>query len=357
MSMKYLAVDREVSLTKSEGETCSKEQKNEEVNNMADKKSRILYIKRFLETQTDENHPATMPDILSYLESESIPASRKTVAEDIRQLIDAGTDVICNTGHHYEYFIGDRHFELPELKLLVDAVQASNFISPKKSAALTEKLTGFVSSYQAGELKRQLYVGKHVKTVNERTYLTVDLLHNAINAGKQVTFKYYEYDRNKKKVFKHNRHTYTFSPYALLWNSDNYYALGYSDKHGKVITFRVDRIAKPEMSDAPAVPKPEGFDITLYTKSVFQMYDGSALQKVTLRCENDLMKSVIDHFGEDVETKILDDKHFAAVADVSVSPTFFGWVFSFAGRIAITAPESAVSEYLALARRVTGQTT
>jgi len=324
---------------------------------MTEKKSRILYIKHFLETRTDENNPATMPDILAYLEKDGIAASRKTVIQDIEQLIESGIDVICNAGHRHEYFIGDRHFELPELKLLVDAVQASKFITAKKSAALIKKLTAFASTQQAGELNRQLYVEKHVKTENERTYFTVDLLHAAINAGKQVVFKYYDYDRNKKKEYKHNRHTYTFSPYALLWNSDRYYAVGYSDKHGKVITFRVDRIATPKLSDAPAIPMPEGFDIKLYTKSVFQMYDGSALQRVTLKCENDLMKSIIDRFGEDVETEILDKGHFTATVDISVSQTFFGWVFSFGGRIEIFSPDSAASEYLSLARRIAGKPT
>ena len=319
---------------------------------MSEKRNRILYVKRFLEEQTDEAHPAVISDILAYLEKEGISASRKTVTQDIEQLIESGVDVVCNAGFRHEYFVGDRHFELPELKLLVDAVQASKFITAKKSAALIKKLTAFASTQQAGELNRQLYVDKHIKTENERTYFTVDLLHAAINAGKQITFKYYEYDRNKKKDYKHNRHTYTFSPYALLWNSDRYYAVGYSDKHGKVITFRVDRIATPKLFDAPAVPKPEGFDIKLYTKSVFQMYDGSALQRVTLKCENDLMKSIIDRFGEDVETEILDDGHFTAAVDISVSQTFYGWVFSFGGRIQIFSPDIVASEYFALARRV-----
>jgi len=319
------------------------------------KKSRILYVERFLETQTDENNPVKMQEILDYLENENIPASRKTVTQDIEHLVEAGIDVVCNAGHRYEYFIGERHFELPELKLLVDAVQASKFISVKKSAVLIKKLTAFTSVHQSSELNRQLYVEKHIKTENERTYITVDLLNEAINAGKQIAFKYYDYDQNKTKKYKHNRYTYMFSPYALLWNSDKYYALGYSNKHGKIITFRVDRIAAPKLLDTPAVTRPKDFDITLYTKSIFQMYDGSTLQKVTLRCENDMMASIIDRFGEDVETKALGDEHFSAFVDVSVSQTFFGWVFSFGGKIEIISPEITVSEYISLARRIVEQ--
>jgi predicted DNA-binding transcriptional regulator YafY len=322
---------------------------------MAEQKSRILYIKKYLESQTDENHPATMTDILAYLEKEGIPASRKTVKQDIDLLIESGVDVVCNGGHRYEYFIGERHLEFPELKLLVDAAQAFKFVSKRKTAVLIDKLSAFVSVHQAGELNRQLYGDKQIKTENERVYITVDLLHTAIHAGKQVSFRYYEYDHNKKKTYKHGGYTYAFSPYALLWNSEKYYAVGFSTKHGKVIAFRVDRLANPKLLDAPAVPKPEDFDISPYRNSIFQMYGGVASQKVTLRCENALMKSIIDSFGESVETAVLDDGHFTVVVDVSLSPTFYGWVFSFTGRIRIISPQNAVAEYLTLARNIASE--
>ena len=318
---------------------------------MSEKKSRILHIKRYLEEYADEFHPVTMPTILKHLKKEGISASRKTVTQDINQLIESGVDVICNTGHSYEYFIGERHFELPELKLLVDAVAASGFIPPRKSSELIKKLTAFASEHQAAELNRQLYVDKHIKAESKNSYHTVDLLHRAINESKQVTFKYYEYDQNKKKVFKHNRHIYIFSPYALLWNHDKYYVVGYSNKHGKAISFRVDRIATPKLTDTPAVPKPADYDIKLYTKSIFQMYEGAELQAVTLKCQNELMKSVIDRFGTDIETAIIDEDNFSAVVEVSVSPTFFGWVFSFGGRMKILSPDTSVAQYQALAKQ------
>ena len=324
---------------------------NQATTKKTEKKSRILHIKHFLEEKTDELHPVTIPQILSYLEKEGISASRKTVAQDIDLLIEAGVDIICNKGHSHEYFIGERHFELPELKLLVDAVAASGFIPPSKSKALIKKITTFASEHQAAELKRQLYVDKHVKSESKSSYITVDLLHTAINKGTKITFKYYEYNQHKQKDYKHNRHTYVFSPYALLWNNDRYYAIGFSDKHGKVISFRVDRIAVPSLTNNPAVPKPADFDIQLYTKSMFQMFDGAQPKKVTLKCQNELMKSVIDRFGLDVDTKIIDDNHFSAVVEVSVSPTFFSWVFSFGGRMKIISPKTAVAEYQALAKR------
>ena len=308
-------------------------------------KSRILIVKKFLEENTDELHPATMADILAHISGCGVSASRKAVSNDIAQLIESGVDIVRNEGRKHEYFVASRHFQMPELKLLIDAVSASGFISEKKSEALVKKLVEFASTHQAKELGRHLHVYKHPKTDNERTYLTVDLLHNAINNGQKVAFKYHDYTPEKEKTYKHRRYEYVFSPYALLWNSDKYYVVGFSEKHGKVTTFRVDRIASPKQTDCPAAPKPGDFDIRLYTKSVFQMYEGAGLEKVTLKCENDLMKNVIDRFGEGFESEIADDGHFLATVEVSVSPTFFGWVFSFFGRMRVVSPESAVNEY------------
>jgi len=318
---------------------------------MLNKKSRILQIKHYLEEYADELNPVTMPQIISHLEKGGISASRKTIMQDISQLMDSGIDVIRNTGHSHEYFIGERHFELPELKLLIDAVAASGFITPRKSAKLIGKLTAFASENQRLELNRQLYVNNQIKSETKNIYHTIDLLHSAINKYKQVTFKYYEYNQHKIKEYKHRRHIYIFSPYALLWNNDRYYTVGFSDKHNKVIAFRVDRIASPKLTDNSATPQPADFDISMYSQSIFQMYEGEGLQKVTLKCENDLMKNVIDRFGIDIETEIIDEEHFAATVEVSASPTFYGWVFLFGGRMKITAPNSVIEEYRVLAMK------
>jgi len=236
-----------------------------------------------------------------------------------------------------------------ELKMLVDAVQASRFISAKKSRQLIDKLAAFASVHQAEQLNRHLYIDKQTKTTNERVFYIADLLYAAIREKTKITFKYYEYNSRKQKEYKHNKQIYSFSPYAMLWNSDCYYVLGYSDNHGKVITFRVDRIAVPEASDEPAVPVPDSFDPSTYTRGVFQMYDG-AEQDVTLKCENALMKNIIDRFGEDVDTSVVDIEHFSARVRVSASPTFYGWVFGFAGKMEITAPINVADEYFSLAR-------
>lgn len=230
------------------------------------KKNRILYIEKLLTEQTDEQHPVTVTNILTYLDGLGITANRRTVMSDISQLQEVGLDVVCNKSRQNQYFIGDRQFELPELKLLVDAVQASKFISTKKSKVLIDKLSALASVHQSDELNRQLYVDKQVKAI----YYTVDLLHAIINAKKQVEFKYYEYNQHKKKVYKHNGKVYVLSPYGLIWNNDSYYVIGYCKSHDKIIKFRVDRIAHPKISEASAVPKPDDFNIAEYSKTVFQ---------------------------------------------------------------------------------------
>ncbi|MDK9711207.1 helix-turn-helix transcriptional regulator [Acidaminobacter sp.] len=262
-------------------------------------------------------------------------------------MIAFGYDIVCNKGRRFEYFMGDRHFEIPELKLLIDAVQAAHFISTQKSQALIGKFTTFTSLHQQDELVRHLYVDKQIKTSNEQLYITADLLHTAINAGKKVQFKYFEYDRDKKKVFKHSGKVYSFSPYGLVWNHENYYVAGFSDSHDKIITFRVDRITAPKMTASQAVPRPDDFDMSIYGKRVFKMYDGQ-LREVILKCENSMMKYIIDQFGEDVETVAFSDTHFTAKVEASASQTFYGWIFSFGGKIKVHKPDDVLAEFDAM---------
>lgn len=229
---------------------------------------------------------------------------------------------------------------MPELKLLIDAVESSKFITASKSTELIRKLGYLVSEPQGKELKRNLFVANRIKPNNERIYSIVDAINDAINAGSKISFQYYEYSAAKKKALKHGGLRYCFSPYSLVWSGDYYYALGYSDKHNKIVQFRVDRIADtPAILNVAAVPAPEDFDIAEYAKRVYQMYDGENVT-VELRCENALMQTIIDRFGEDVTTVAYDMTSFKATVEVSVSPTFYGWVFGFCGRIQILSPQS-----------------
>ena len=311
---------------------------------MAEKKSRILYIKRFLEEQTDEEHPATVADIIAYLNSEDISAHSRTVMLDIEQLIESGVDVVCNKSRQNQYFIGNVLLEMQELKLLADAVQSSKFLTAKRSHALIDKLLTLTSIHQAENIKNSLYLENHIKPQNETAYITAALLLNAINTKRIVQFKYIEYTPDKKKEYKHGRRVYELSPWSFLWDSDKYYILGYSRHHGKAVTFRIDRIAAPKLTDSPAISAPEDFDLAAYVKSVFQMFDGAQID-VVLKCRNEMMKTIIDRFGENVKTDIADREHFYANVRVSASKTFYGWIFGMDGAIEIASPTEAVHTY------------
>ena len=220
---------------------------------------RLLLTLKYLWNKTDEEHPATLKDIGEYLQQNSIETTRKTLQVDIHLLTEFGIDVICNHSTQNQYHIGERVFEVPEIKLLVDAVQSARFITAKKSKTLIKKLSSFVGDPQADIFKRQLYVDHRLKAENESIYFTVDLIHQAIRLKKRVTFQYYYYTPNKKKEMKHNGKVYVFSPFALIWNDDSYYVIGYSDSHQKIVKFRIDRIYGMKISEKFAVRKPEGF--------------------------------------------------------------------------------------------------
>jgi predicted DNA-binding transcriptional regulator YafY len=311
---------------------------------MTPRKNRLLFLLDLLNRETDEEHPITIVEIIDRLNAEGFSANRKTVAGDINTLMAHGVDVVCNRSRQNQYFIGNRQLELPELTLLVDAVQAAKFISAKRSKMLIEKLSAFASTHQADRLKRELYVDKNPKAAGENTLIAVDLIHAAIANGRKITFQYYEYTPSKRKTLKHGGKTYYFSPYALLWKNDVYYVLGCSDSHGKIVKFRVDRMASPQETDEPAVPKPKDFKVEEYAKAVFMMYD-EEIRVVTLRCENTLMKSIIDQFGSGVKTEIADKEHFTAEVEASVSPTFFGWIVGFGGQMELIAPDDVVQKF------------
>lgn len=309
-------------------------------------KPRILYLLKILEQHSDEEHPLTTTQLIELLESQyGIVTYRTTIAKDIAALQEFGVDVVCIRSTQCKYFIGSRKFELPELKLLIDAVESSKFITARKSEALIEKIHTLTSEPQRAKLKRNNYIAERVKPDNELIYYIVDTINDAINDGKKISFQYYDYTGLKKKVLKNKGEVYTISPYHLVWNDDFYYVIGYSEKRKKIVTFRVDRIAtQPEILAAEGVPAPPDFDIAEYTKQVFFMYDGEMVT-VDLRCDNSLMKTIIDRFGEDVKTLAYDMTSFRVLTEVSASPTFFGWVFGFGGKVQILGPESIKEKY------------
>ena len=303
---------------------------------------RILHLFQFLYRNTDEMNPASVADILRFWELQGICSERKQVYKDIALLQDFGVDVIRIKSTQNHYFIGDRLFELPELKLLVDAVESSRFITSKKSGDLIRKLGQLTSSAQAEQLDRHIYMDGMPKPSNEEIYYIVDTIQSSIQSNQQISFQYYEYLPTKEKVLKHQGYRYQFTPYALIWNRDHYYVVGWSEKHMKLSQFRVDRMTSVEMMDQPG-HQLLGFEPAEYVQKVFGMYPDD-LQMVTLFCENDVMRSIIDRFGEGVRTEVVDDDHFHAIVEVAPSPPFFGWIFTFAGKIRILKPDNVLEE-------------
>ena len=309
-------------------------------------RTRILRILQILQNETDNEHPITIVEIIRELKERwDLEAYRITVQQDIEAMIASGYPIVVVRSTQNRYYIQERLFSLPELKLLVDAVESGKFITKKKSQILADKLTTLASVHDVGELKRNISLADRVKTENEAGYEILDALNEAINAGVKVSFRYFEYSGTKRRKLKNGGEPYILSPYTLTWNGDFYYVVGWSEKHSKIAVFRVDRIADtPELLEEPAVKKPKGYSIGAFTEKAFRMFD-SDHETVTLRCENGAMNTVIDHFGSKVKTRTVDKDHFEFDAEVSLSPTFFSWIFEFGGKIKVVGPESVKEAY------------
>ena len=316
-----------------------------------DSKLRLLRILELLTTRTDEKHPLSTVDIEKALKEQwNLDAYRITIQSDIAALIAAGYEIETIRSKQNKYYLSGREFELPELKLLIDAVESSKFITEKKSRQLTEKLVSLASIHDAGMLKRNISIADRIKAGNEQIYYIMDALNDAINARRKVRFLYFEYDGKKKRKLKNGGEPYVLSPYTLTWNGDYYYVVGWSDKHGKIATFRVDRIYEvPTILTGKAVPKPKQYSIGDFAEKAFQLFD-SEHARVQLLCEDSMMNTVLDHFGEKIKTSKTDEEHFLFTAEVSVSPTFFAWVFQFGGKILILGPQSVKDAYMSLVK-------
>lgn len=317
-----------------------------------DSRIRLLRILEVLRTETDENHPITIVQITKILKERwNIEPNRITTQKDIAALIDAGYPIEVVRSTQNRYFVTSQLFELPELKLLIDAVESGKFISEKKSRILTEKLTSLAIRSDRDSLKRNISISDRVKTGSEQLYYIMDTLNDAINRKQKVSFLYFEYHAGKKKKLKNGGEPYILSPYTLTWNGDFYYVVGWSEKHEKIATFRVDRIYKvPEILEEKAVPKPRQYSIGDFAEKAFQLFDKEHAV-VELLCENGAMNTVIDQFGTKVKTEQVDEDHFRFEAEVSLSPVFFAWVFEFGGMIKIVGPPDVLAQYRKMLRR------
>lgn len=313
-------------------------------------KIRPILLAKILYERTDDDHSLTTTQLMSILKSEhGIETYRSTIKSDIMLLQQLGYEIqeVKSTQNHYNV-IG-RKFDIPELRLLVDAVRASRFITPNKSEELVSKLETMASIYETEKLKRNLCVTGRYKPENERIYLIVDAIHEAIYQRRKISFQKIEYNLQKEKVLHNNGETYVFSPYSLVWDGDYYYVVGYSDKYGSIGSHRVDRIAaRPKILEEGLVSAPETFNLNNYVNSMFRMFNGDGT-KIELLCDNDVIDSVIDHFGQDVEIEEHGDGTFTARAEVAVSHIFFSWIFGFCGKVKILGPEEVVQKYREMA--------
>ena len=311
-------------------------------------KQKILYIMNWLLSETDENKGLSMTSLIAKLDGVGISAERKSIYDDLNALKEYGLDILLHKGKTTEYYIGNRDFELPELKLLVDAVQSSKFITQNKSAKLISKLETLTSRNQAKILQRQVYVTNRVKTQNESIYYNVDALHLAITNGKKASFQYFDYDVDKERVYRKGGERYLVNPLGLSWDDENYYLITYSDKYGGFAHYRVDRMMQIKVEDEARVNNKETkeFNIADYCKKVFGMFGGDDV-RATLTLENSLVNAMIDRFGKDVAMYRLDDDHVRVIVNVKSAVTFFGWVAQFGEKIRIDSPDDLRCEYVA----------
>ncbi len=309
-------------------------------------KVKLLYLLDIMMKYTDEEHPKTVYELIELLAQCGIPAERKSIYDDIERLVDYGADIVCVSGKSNKYYVASRKFEIPELKLLVDAIQSSKFITRKKSEELIGKLEELASVHQARSLQRQVYVANRVKTVNEKIYYTVDYIHSAILADSKISFKYFEWTPEKKKVARHGGKDYVLSPWALTWDDENYYLVAF-DSHDHIIKhFRVDKIEGICVLDEKREGHDEfeSFDMAIYSRRVFGMFGGRE-EYVSLVCDNTLAGIIIDRFGSDVPFIKKDEGHFEISVSVVLSPQFYSWVFGLSDKIRIVSPPHAVEGF------------
>ena len=309
-------------------------------------KLRLWRIAELLYKQTDETHMLSAVQIDRILSDQyGLASNPRTIQEDIRFLREAGMGIETVRSTQNRYYVSHRLFELPELQLLIDAVESSRFVTEKKSKYLTDKLLTFASVGGAEQLRHHFVTDPDRKPENEQIYYIADTVSRAIRLKKKIRFQYYQYDAYKNKVLKRDGEPYVFSPYSLVWNGDFYYMIGWCDTHGGMGSYRIERIyTTPEILEEDAVPPPEGFSPSDYVGTMFRMYS-TERETVTLACDNDLMDAMIDRFGTDVKVTENRETEFVIEVEIAVNHVFYSWVFGFGGKVRIEGPETVMNAY------------
>ena len=309
-------------------------------------KQKLFYILDYLRCQTDETHVVTTPQIITYLETNGISAERKSIYNDIQTLNDYGFDIIRIDGPKGGYKLLSREFELAEVKLLVDLVQSSKFITTTKSRELIHKLESFVSNHDARKLQRQVVVIDRNKTINETIYYSVDMIYTAISNNVQIRFQYFDWDVQKQMKLRKDSAFYEVSPWLLTWDDENYYLVAYDSQAGILKHYRVDKMLHLSFTDDIREGKEcyDKLDIAAYSKKTFGMFAGEE-KTVQLLCDQTMTGVIIDRFGSDVAIRPKDDSHILVRVNVAVSPQFYGWLSGLSGKVRILSPTAIALDY------------
>ena len=315
-------------------------------------KCKILVIRELL-LETDEQHPLTVQDFIDKLKERDIAAERKSVTDDLLTLSEYGMDVeSVAVGKRKGYYLASRMFEPAELKMLVDSVQAAKFLSPKKTMRLIKKLAALSSRGEAALLRRQLYISDRGKTDNESIFYNIDAIHGAIAEDREITFLYWQYDLNKKRVPRREGARYRVSPYALVWDDEFYYLIAYDAADARIKHYRVDKMNRITIGDAERQGKDvfKALDMSAYTSRNFSMFAGEEAD-VVLDCDAGVIGVIVDRFGTDVSIHPNGDR-FTAFVRVAVSEQFFGWVAALGGTVRIVSPQPVKEQFLGLLDRL-----
>lgn len=311
-------------------------------------KQKILYILKYLKEKSDEEHPVSTQEIIDYLMQQDILADRKTIYSDIAELTDFGYDIEYKKARSDGgYYLTEQEFELPELKLLVDLVQSAKFITQKKSEAMIKKLTTFTSASEARKLSRQVYVARRIKNENESIYYAVDEIHRAIGEGCAIEFHYVFHDADKKEILRREGKAYLVSPWALTWNDECYYMIGFDHEAECIHHYRVDRMRDTKMQDLQRIGQEafEHFDLADYCNKTFHMFAGPEVY-VVLLVKNEYADVIFDRFGKDIQVHKRTDGYFTTMVPVMVSGQFFGWLSGLGSGCRIQSPIEVRNEYL-----------
>lgn len=310
-------------------------------------KLKLLYIYQILNEETDRDHCITTQSLISRLAAEGINAERKSIYSDIQYLTEYGYDIKLNSSKTKGgYYLASREFDLPILKLLVDAVVASKFISVNKSKEVIRKLEKLAGTHQAKELQRQVYVADRVKTQNESVLTNTDEIHRALNEHKKVSFQYFEWNVEKQTSLKKNGQTYCVNPVALTVNAENYYLIAYNESDGIMKHYRVDKMLNVKITDIAVVTTEElqHFDLTNYMGKTFGMYGGDETM-ITILFPNRLIGVVIDRFGQDIDVRRRNSEQFSIRIKVAMSNQLYGWLAGLGKGVQILLPESEANKY------------